>query len=344
MRNSGENFSGQKKGRILSYDFMKSVAVAGVIVGHSLALAAGMAPELAVLERYGTALMRPVVPIFIFLAGALYKPRQSMRETGLRLLRLVTPYLFFAAVFTLIYVLAGVKFGTVGYILRVLTGEIHPVYYYVFLMAEYTVLLFVLERIFGYERMTIPLFATMAVLSILHGNYSKEIFERIGLRESMTLFCTYRSPFLWGIFYAAGIVLGQYPNLRAKAREYKIWLRSIFAGLSLFYIVMVYFAIGDLDGLNSVITTLICFSAILCLLTIRVRSKGWLFLSRRSYTIYLAHVPFYYLMEQIWKGQEHMPAIIIILTNLAVMGGGAAAVCALGKAIFKNHSFYVIGS
>ena len=118
----------------------------------------------------------------------------------------------------------------------------------------------------------------------------------------------------------------------------------MFAGLALFYTAMVYFDVGDLDGLNSVITTLICFSAIPCLLTIRVHSKGWLFLSRRSYTIYLAHVPFYYLMEQIWKGQEHMPAISIILANLAVMGGGAAAVCVLGKAIFKNHSFYVIGS
>ena len=344
MKNSGESFSGLKRGRILSYDFMKSVAVAGVIIGHSLALAAGLAPELAGLERYGTALMRPVVPIFIFLAGALYKPGQGIRETGLRLMRLVSPYLFFAAVFTLIYALTGVRYGTAGYILRVLTGEIHPVYYYVFLMAEFTVLLFVVERVFGYERMIIPLFATMAVLSILHGNYSKEIFERLGLRESMILFCTYRSPFLWGIYYAAGIVLGKYPALRAKAGKYKIWLRSMFAGLALFYTAMVYFDIGDLDGLNSVITTLICFSAIPCLLTIRVHSKGWLFLSRRSYTIYLAHVPFYYLMEQIWKGQEHMPAISIILANLAVMGGGAAAVCVLGKAICKNHSFYVIGS
>ena len=333
-----------KKSRVISFDFIRTIAVIGVIVGHSLALAARASQEMEVIEKYGTVLLRPVVPAFLFLSGIFYRPNQSGREAGIRLARIITPYLFFAAVFTVIYGIQRIRYAPLNYLLRIFTGEIHPIYYYVFLMMEFTVALFVLEKIFGYERMLVPLFITAMVLSILHGSFSKEIMERTGIKDSMVLFYTYRSPLLWGIYYMAGMAFGHYPNLLKKTIKYKRWIRCMFAGIVAFYILMAYFELGDLDGLNSVITILICFFAILCLLTIPVKSERWTYFSKRSYTIYLAHVPFYYFMERIWNTQFSLPAIFMIVINLGIMGGGALLICALGKMILKEHSYYIIGS
>ena len=74
-----------KKSRVISFDFIRTIAVIGVIVGHSLALAARASQEMEVIEKYGTVLLRPVVPAFLFLSGIFYRPNQSGREAGIRL-------------------------------------------------------------------------------------------------------------------------------------------------------------------------------------------------------------------------------------------------------------------
>ena len=49
-------------------------------------------------------------------------------------------------------------------------------------------------------------------------------------------------------------------------------------------------------------------------------------------------------MERIWNTQFSLPAIFMIVINLGIMGGGALLICALGKMILKEHSYYIIGS
>lgn len=332
------------KMRMIKYDFMRSIAVIGVVLGHSLALAADVTENMVIAEKYLTVFMRPVVPIFLFLAGVFYKPRQKVRDLVLRSARILMPYLFFAAVFTLIYAAGHVKYRPLNFLLRILVCEVHPIYYYVFVMVECMAIMFLYEKLFRYDRMLVPLFLTALVLSLLHGNFSKEIMEMLHMKADRVMFFTYRSPFLWFVYYAAGLVYKQYPVIEKKLLEYRRYVWTMLAGLGIFYCVMRGFEIGDLDPLNSVITTLICFATIMAFLTIEVRSEKWIFLSRRSFTVYLAHVPFYYFMTVFWKSHPNTSAWAVVLVNAAVMSCGVILVYGIGKAALKEKSFYIMGS
>ena len=105
-----------------------------------------------------------------------------------------------------------------------------------------------------------------------------------------------------------------------------------------------YFHIGDLDGLNSVITMIVCLAGIMMLLTIEVSSEKWIYLSSKSYTIYLAHVPFYYFVSLLWDRYTGISIPVMVVSNMVILGGGAMLVCVLGKMILKDKSYYFIGS
>lgn len=332
------------KARIVKYDFMRTLAVAGVILGHSLSLAADVTVHMVTIENYLTVLLRPVVPVFLFLAGVCYKPGQKPADLALRIGRILTPYLFFAAVFTFIYRADGVQYHPLNYLLRIVTCEIHPIYYYVFVMMECIVIMFLYERIASYDRMLIPFFAAACVISLLHGTYSKEVMERLHFGSNMVLFYTYRSPMLWFVFYSAGLVYRKYPVIEQVLLEHRLFVRGVWIGLLCFYWIMRFFGIGDLDFLNSVITTMICFAAVMALLTVEVKSDKWVVLSQKSYTIYLAHVPFYYMMARFWAVYPDTSQWLIIVLNAAVMSVGAALVYWAGKALLGKKSFYIIGS
>ncbi|MDY4574250.1 MAG: acyltransferase family protein [Intestinibacter sp.] len=331
------------KQRNLKYDFIKSIAILGVILGHSLSLVLTRRAEMQLLADYLTVVFRVVVPAFLFVSGVLHKKGLSFAQILMRIKRILSPYVFFAVIMTVIYIALGDHTFLSRYIVRFISCEVHPVYYYVFVMIECLFIAFLFEKICGYRKMLIPLYLVVLIYSIISANFSKEILCALNISNNMVDFITYRNPFLWMHYYLLGMIFKEY-NLEKFIVSNKYVVRIFYVSLVLTYMVFRYFHIGDLDGLNSVITMIVCLAGIMMLLTIEVSSEKWIYLSSKSYTIYLAHVPFYYFVSLLWDRYTGISIPVMVVSNMVILGGGAMLVCVLGKMILKDKSYYFIGS
>jgi len=323
-------------------DFLRALAIIGVLVIHSIGRYAHSEVESIIGGWFGL-VARPCIAVFLFVSGVLFEKGQNMSYLRHRMRRVLYPYLFFS-VFALVYEVGFNRINDIYEILlRICTGGIFNIYYFVFVIVCMYIMVFILDKLGILEKHITALLLVSLMINLLHVSYFKQICDFLEVKDKLKDYYHIRSLLIWSLYYLLGIYYRAF-KLEKTILENKILIRVVWVSTFVFYSFLHFVRINNIGGYNSVIGTTYSLTTILFLLTFDIRSKGIYFLRTTSYSIYLSHIFFVYALRDF----AHISAIELPfgfgLISFILSLIGSLLVYYMGKLIFKSKSFDIIGA
>jgi peptidoglycan/LPS O-acetylase OafA/YrhL len=323
-------------------DFSRALAILGVLVIHSVGRYAHSEIEGIIGGWFGL-VARPCIAIFLFVSGVLFEKGQNISYLRHRMRRVLYPYLFFSA-FASVYEVSFNHINSIYEILlRICTGGIFNIYYFVFVIVCMYIIVFILDKLGVLEKYITALLLVSLMINLLHVSYFKQICDFLDIKDKWKDYYLIRSLLIWSPYYLFGIYYRAF-KLEKTILENKILIRVVWVSTLAFYSLLHLIQIGNIDGYNSVIGTTYSLTTILFLLTFDIRGKGIYFLSTISYSIYLSHIFFVYALRDF----AHISAIELPfwfgLISLILSLIGSLLVYYIGKLAFRSKSLCIIGA
>jgi surface polysaccharide O-acyltransferase-like enzyme len=283
------------------YDFLKGLAILAVVAIHCIGQFAAVSPNPAA-WRFADLMLRPAVPIFLFVSGCLYARPANWAYLKQRLSRVLLPYsLAFCASILVIYQfnLGELLSDLIKLPAFFLFGKGFGHYFIFILICSYALLFLAgkLKFLSG-EKLKWLLGAALLLhlASMLTSNY---IYTKLELAnysfsgEDLQSFFSYRNPLTWLIFVLAGYAYRQRGKLQFLTA--KPWLSRLCLVFTIsLYVVAYQSKTINYQAYNSLLWSALSFSAISVLLTLPLNhstklQKLFEKLSQGSFTIYLLH-------------------------------------------------------
>ncbi len=325
-----------------SVNYIKTAAIVAVMMSHAV-LPVWDPRYTAVDLALGAKWNAYHVPSFLALSGFLYWSAEpiALATVGRRLLRLLIPYL----VVSLVIWQAGLLPSTEkrSALELILTGGTSGIFYYVFIAAILTPLIWPLSRF--------PLLLVILLLAI----YPVLIVEYPSLRFGRPeLYVSLRNPFYFVVYFLGGWFAREHLQTLQEsfARHSLQWL---IAGLALiaFHFIdpLAIMGWGKISAtlMNRMIYTLGVVIVIVCSVR-RIEAhprlqqtlgRGVDFISGATYTIFLYHFFVIHALRPL--SMAWPPALRILITAVAALLGSALLAVA-GRRILGGRSQWVLGS
>jgi surface polysaccharide O-acyltransferase-like enzyme len=275
----------QARERDVVVDGMRGVAILMVIGIHSLS-AAGQSAAATVID----AVLRPCVPIFLFVSGYL-TARAGQVPLGKRLHVVLVPY---AIAFLAAYVYMALHNPAMDHRPLTLAARFGLayvfVYYYVFIYVGCTVGLWLVFRLFEGDRLRlVAVLAAAILLGLVVGAYLDPALARLDISESLIQEVRLRDVPFWFGFAALGalvVLLDARPLLPGLRQPL---LFAVVAAYATYALVRV-LNIGDAGDYDS--TAFFAYAALLCLalFAFAPRVPALVAIGSGSYFIYLWHI------------------------------------------------------
>ncbi|UZE47494.1 acyltransferase family protein [Rhodopseudomonas sp. P2A-2r] len=276
-------------GRDSGIDTMRGIAILMVIGIHSL-----HQPLTPAWETWLDAALRPCVPIFLFVSG--YLTAQSGRvPLARRFKAILVPYAiaFVAAYLYMALHNPAMDHRPVATVARFLLAYVF-VYYYVFVYAGCTVLLWLVFRPRSEDeprtdqQLAVILLLAIAI-GLIAGSYLDPLLFHFGASPSLVEEFRMRDIPFWFCFAALGALVGL-PGVRTNVQQIRRPLIAVAFVLYVIYAAIRQFQIGDAADYDSV--AFFGYAALLCivLLALNIRHRQLVTLGSGSYFIYLWHI------------------------------------------------------
>lgn len=313
-------------GRDVGIDTMRGLAILMVIGIHSLQ------QPLNAWETAIDAMLRPCVPIFLFVSGYLtaLSGKVPLRK---RLKATVIPY---AIAFAAAYLYMALHNPAMDHrpttlLARFLLAYVF-VYYYVFVYIGCTIglwLIFAIARSSdAFEPWLVVLLLLAILFGLIAGSYLDPLLARHGLSESQIEEMRMRDIPFWFCFTALGALAGLFcirtalPGLRGPLLGATLVAYTIYAGVRLFQV-------GDAADYDSI--AFFGYAALLCalLMAVDVQWPVIASLGSGSYFIYLWHIFFVMLLRDHTRLHELGPLPASAITYVVTTAGSVVAVIAV---------------
>lgn len=299
----------------LQFDMMRSLAVVGVLLIHTMnryTMGSSVAPFFELI----TILFRPCIAIFLFLSGALFvlKPI-DLKQLKKKIIRVVIPYLIFSLL-ALYYLNKLELFSVIAnqpllFIIDILFGNAYEIYYFAFIIVIMYLIGYLLSTNGRLAQYIIPILLLSYAINLIHTAYGYQLWNTItGEDLEQYSVYAYRSPFLWACFFITGMVYQQ-QHFQHYIDRWRSFIRMSWLLICTLYIILFFSPLPKplSHGFHSPVGTVYALSTILFLLTFSVSSLKWSYLSERGYFIYLIHMFIIYgLLNFIYAMQLQMPS------------------------------------
>lgn len=311
--------------RIYAYDFLRTFAIVTVIISHIFTNFDKTPLEYEIMEYVNT-LIRFSVPMFLFLAGALSNTEKvgSKRYWLKKIIRVAIPYLVFA-IPGLLYPIWKYGWTTSNWreLIASLTLGYKFGHFYIFVIIMTYFLAYLSYKIKLFRHINLFLILTF-IFQIIWLALDETVFLKLRLHDQGFLqfnvqeLIFYRNPITWFCFYVLGLWY-QETEHQTLIGKYKNPIAITTLILTLLYIVMRLFNFGDYTPYGSIIWSIYSVGWIFTILNIDIKSskikKIVTYISHRSYTIYLIHYAFIYLILEF---SERKSLVLHYWTNLII--------------------------
>ncbi len=272
-------------GRDSSIDTMRGIAILMVIGIHSL-----HQPLTPAWETWLDAALRPCVPIFLFASG--YLTALSGRvPLAKRFTALLVPY---AIAFAAAYLYMALHNPAMDHRLVATAGRFVLayvfVYYYVFVYAGCTLLLWLVFRAARGDPSRLAVWLLIATgIGLIAGAYLDPLLARLHAAESLIEEVRMRDIPFWFGFAALGALAGT-EGVRDAIRRTRVPLIAVMLVLYVNYAAVRWWQIGDAADYDSL--AFFGYASLLCvvLLAVGLRVRFLATLGSGSYFIYLWHI------------------------------------------------------
>lgn len=309
-------------GRDLGIDTMRGVAILMVIGIHSLQ------HPLSSWQTMTDAVLRPCVPIFLFVSGYLTALSGKV-PLFKRVKAAVVPY---AIAFVAAYIYMALHNPAMDHrptttLARFVLAYVF-VYYYVFIYIACTICLWLVFSAASaspqFQTRLVVLLLLAIVFGLIAGSYLDPLLAHFGLSESLIEEARMRDVPFWFAFMALGALAGVFrikstlPGMRAWLVGGTLVTYAIYAGVRLFQL-------GDAADYDSI--AFFGYAALLCGLFLALDAESPLIasLGSGSYFIYLWHIFFVMLMRDHAPLRELGPAAASLITFAVATIGSVAA-------------------
>lgn len=326
-------------------DFLRALAIIGVLVIHSVARYADTEIE-SMIGGWFNLIAGACIASFLFVSGVLFKQNQDSSYLKYRVKRVIYPYLFFST-FALIYTYYTncLKFvdDVKIILLKVLTGGTFNIYFFIFVIVCLYIIIFMLDKSGILGKYIASLLLISLVVNLLHASYFRQLFDFFNIEDKFKDYYYLRTLLIWFPYYFFGIYYRSF-KLEKTILENKVLIRVTWIFIVIFYSFLYFIDIDNIGGYDSVIGTIYSFATILFLLTFNVRSQLIYFISKISYSIYLSHIFFVYILR------DAAPLFLIEvpfwfgLISLVLSFTGSLCVYYIARLVFKSKSIYIIGA
>jgi len=225
---------------------------------------------------------------------------------------------------------------------KILTAGTFNIYFFVFVIISIYVIVFMLDKVGILKKYITALFLISLVINLLHASYLKQICDFLDIKDKWKDYYYLRSLLIWLPYYLFGIYYRSF-KLEKIILENKILIRIVWVSTLVFYSLIHFIQISNIDGYNSVIGTIYSLATILFLLTFNVRSKAIYFISKISYFMYLSHIFFVYTLRDFARISAIELPFWFGLISLILSFIGSLFVYYIAKLAFKSRSIYIIG-
>jgi fucose 4-O-acetylase-like acetyltransferase len=301
---------------------VKAAAIVAVVFNH--AGGGGFAPQTDTLDFLLTSLWtRFHVPSFLFVSGLLYARSQpaGLRQVGERLARVLLPYLIASCVAQLAGVTTARSAGDV--VFQLATASSLGIYYYVFVIAVCTPLVWPLSRV-----------SARAVAALVLACFSLSVAYAVdpSLRFAQSFFWAMRDPlqhFYLGYFASGWLVAGLLPRLRPSLGAFALALSAAGLGLASF---------AELAPLAAPFDRMLYTFGVIALVSLATRRRpargAARFLSEATLGLYLYHRIFQNLALPWTRELAELPRI---LAQVAAGLAGASLVVLAGRRLLGRE-------
>jgi len=281
-------------------DFLRAAAILCVLIIHTVSRYPAANRLQEILTQHLLIWSNCTIAIFLFISGCLFKTdRPDRRYLFRRYRRILGPYLFFSAAAVTYQILWGQLEWSASSIVtvavRLVLGGSWQVYYFVFvifIMYTFGYLIFSHPRLGKY----LPhLTAILLIVNLLHGAFYQTVIHRFNIADH-TMVSLYQNRFLllWPVYFFGGILFRRYDGF-ARINQHKNLIRTwwilVFVSVNL----VLYYGKPNIScHCNSPVGTLYAWTTILFLLTFNIRHPAIIFVSDKTYYLYLAHIFFVY--------------------------------------------------
>ncbi len=310
-------------------DTMRGVAIIMVIAIHSLPKIEGAALVTAI-----DAILRPCVPLFLFVSGYLTAHAQAVPLTR-RIKRALGPY---TIAFVAAYLFMAVQNPAMDHRPFVIVARYGLayvfVYYYVFVYVGCTVLLWLVFAAVGSaddgRRARLLLLSLTILIGVFFGAYLDPLLQRLGASNSLIEEARMRDLPFWFGFVVLGVIVGSV-GAQATLRDLRYPLAAATIVAYAAYASIRIAGIGDAADYDSIAFFL--YSALLCLtmLSFALDWPGLAVLGAGSYFIYLWHIfPIMLLRE--WPGLQQQAVASFAVKFTVALATSALFVVAIRRA------------
>ncbi len=342
------------KKRIFKYDLIRAIAILSVLGAHIFTSFAS-SPNEVIIKEYINTIFRFAVTLFIFLAGFFFHDDKSFSYLKQKIIRVMTPYTF-VSIFAITLLIIRYSWKISDWpktVLSFILGYGYGYYFIPLIIMIYILgYLFVRWNLFK-KKWTLLMLATIAQLTwmaIDEWIYHTFNFYNIHLyqfRLNDLLF--YRLPIAWILFFALGIWYKSKEN-QQLVKRYKRWIWLSLGAVFLINNIQIFYKIGDYTPHGSIIWSVLCSFLALALVTIDYEPKDGLFkkavvyLSKKSYSIFLVHYFFIYFIFMYQKNHSiDIPYWAVLIVYPYVLFASILVVEAIRKLTGK-YSYILIGS
>ena len=325
-------------------DFLRALAIIGVLVIHSAERYAHSEIE-GTIGGWFALVARPCIAVFLFVSGVLFKTNQDVSYLKHRIKRVIYPYLFFS-MFALTYKAIFTNFAdSINVVLlKILTAGTFNIYFFVFVIVCMYIIIFILDKSGILERYITSLFLLSLMINLLHAAYFKQIFEFLDIKDKWKDYYYLRTLLIWSPYYFFGIYYRSF-KLEKAILENTILIRVVWVSTFVFYSFLHLVHIDNIGGYDSVMGTIYSLTTILFLLTFSVRNKAIYFISKISYSMYLSHIFFVYMLrDALHTSLAGSPPFWFSLISFVLSLIGSLCVYYVARLIFKSRSTHIIGA
>lgn len=325
-----------------SVDYIKAAAIVAVVMSHAV-LPVWDPRHTPVDLMLGAKWTAYHVPSFLALSGFLYWSAEPvpLATVGRRLLRLLLPYLVVSVVIWQAGLLPDTEKRSA--LVLVMTGGTSGIFYYVFVAAILTPLIWPLSR------------TPLLLVIVLLGLYPVLITEFPSLRFGRPeLYVSLRNPFYYVVYFLGGWYARKHLQAFATSFSRKSlgWLTTGIALISFHFIdPLAMLGWGKISAtlMNRMIYTMgVVIVIVWCAERIakrpalqRTLGRGVGFVSATTYTIFLYHFFVIHALRPILASWS--PALRIMVTAVAALIG-SALVAALGRRFLPERSQWILGA
>jgi surface polysaccharide O-acyltransferase-like enzyme len=328
-------------------DLLRAIAIIMVLIIHS-ATRYVHTPAEALIGGWFSQFSRPCIAIFLFLAGTFFITNDLNYGYLLKKIkRVLWPYLFFSF-FAIIYSYRGSFIKILkdidNIIIRLILGDSFGIYYFCFIIIIIYIIAFIVDKIIPLEENIFYILVGSFILGVLDILLYNKIQSFLGQRsEYVKTLYQYRSILTWLPYFFLGCYyrLFKLQNM-IQARKYLI--RTIWVFIFLIYNTVYFIINRNVDAYHSIMGLIYSLSTIGLLLSFDIVSKKYYLLSNTSYTIYLAHIFFIYLIVDIGKYFSIIWPFEFSLISFFISLIGSLLVYRIGKRVFKTNSYLIIGA